>query len=100
MSLVRQRVVVRGLVQGVGFRNFVQKQAIALAVKGWVQNCPDGSVEAFLVGDADKTTELLELIRRGPRFAKVESVDVQEASDSTEELANFEIRRFKNSEGK
>ncbi|UNK69349.1 acylphosphatase [Microbacterium sp. H1-D42] len=85
------RVIVRGRVQGVGFRWFVRDAAVARGVTGWVRNHADGSVEALLSGaDADVDTVLSQL-RTGPAFAHVDDVVMADAEDP--HLREFEIRR-------
>ncbi len=72
---VRRRVVVRGNVQGVFFRDSARRKAEGRGVAGWVTNRPDGAVEAVFEGDAEAVAALVEFCRRGPRGADVESVD-------------------------
>jgi acylphosphatase len=77
--MIRRRVVVRGHVQGVFFRDSVQRRARQRGVAGWIRNCPDGSVEAIFEGEAADVDDLVGFCRTGPRGANVESVDVAEA---------------------
>lgn len=70
-----ERVIVRGSVQGVGFRWFVQSRAEAAGVAGWVRNLPDGSVEALLQGDADAIERVIEALRRGPPRSRVDALE-------------------------
>jgi len=86
-----RRAVVRGRVQGVGFRFYAERSARALGVFGWVRNRPDGSVESFVEGEEDAVAEYLRRLERGPAGSRVEGVDV-EAADSTG-AESFEIRR-------
>jgi acylphosphatase len=72
---VRVRVVVTGRVQGVFFRASCAQEARRRGVGGWVRNRPDGSVEAAFEGDATAVESMVEWCRRGPRGARVESVD-------------------------
>jgi acylphosphatase len=74
--MIRRRVVVRGYVQGVFFRDSVQRRARPRGVGGWIRNRSDGSVEAVFEGDAADVDDLVEFCRTGPRGAHVESVDV------------------------
>jgi acylphosphatase len=67
--------VVRGRVQGVGFRFFVLRQAEARGLSGWVRNLPDGSVELQAVGDRPALEALLSELQRGPAVAHVDSVE-------------------------
>lgn len=70
--------IVRGRVQGVSFRAFVQDQAFALGITGWVRNLPDHrAVEVHAEGERRKLEELLQRLRRGPPAARVEDVDVE-----------------------
>jgi acylphosphatase len=69
------RVVVRGRVQGVGFRFFVLDQARALHLSGYTRNLRDGSVEVLAVGAPDALEHLVEKLRTGPRSARVEAVE-------------------------
>jgi acylphosphatase len=75
----RRRVaaVVRGRVQGVGFRWFVQRTAAGLGLDGWVANRPDGSVELVAEGGAHAVDQLLAAARRGPSGAQVREVEVR-----------------------
>src|SRR3546814_20942654 len=72
----RVHVIVRGIVQGVGFRYTARGRAVALGVSGWVRNRPDGSVEAEIEGDHASVEALLEWMRQGPPGADVTSVGV------------------------
>src|SRR5829696_1338955 len=71
-------VTIHGRVQGVGFRYFIEKNAIERALDGWVRNREDGGVEAVFAGAGPRVEEILELCRKGPRGAKVERVDLRE----------------------
>ena len=75
------RLVVRGRVQGVGFRAFVEETAFDLGLKGWVRNRRDGSVEAVAAGAPTAVDALIEAVRRGPRAARVDAVDIAEADE-------------------
>lgn len=77
MSVIRH-VVVRGRVQGVGYRYFVERQARELDLEGFVRNRRDGSVEAAFAGTEAAVGAAIEACRRGPRGALVEAVDVEE----------------------
>jgi acylphosphatase len=88
--MIRGHVVVRGLVQGVFFRDSVRRQAIALGVHGWVRNTHDGAVEAIFEGEPEVVERLVQFCRRGPRGARVDDVEVSE--ESVEGLSGFVIR--------
>lgn len=78
-------VTVRGRVQGVGFRMWIEREARARRLEGWVRNRRDGSVEAVFAGPAAAVDAMLEACRRGPPSARVNAVDVVEAD--SQELA-------------
>jgi acylphosphatase len=67
-------VTIRGQVQGVGYRAWVEYQAMAGGLEGWVRNRRDGSVEALFAGHAKAVAEMIELCRRGPPSARVTAV--------------------------
>ena len=77
--MLARRVVVRGRVQGVGFRYAMVAAAQARGVTGWVRNRRDGSVEALVQGDAEAVESVIAWCRRGPPAAQVSGVDVAEA---------------------
>lgn len=72
--MAAKRLILRGRVQGVGFRAWLVAQAGAFGVDGWVCNRADGAVEALLAGEIDAVEELARLCRRGPRLAEVVSI--------------------------
>ena len=76
MAVVRKRVVVRGRVQGVFFRDSTRRMAAERGVAGWVRNRDDGAVEAALEGEERAVEEMVAFARRGPRDATVEDVEV------------------------
>jgi acylphosphatase len=88
--VIRRRVVVRGFVQGVFFRDSTRRLAQQHRVSGWVANRADGAVEAVFEGDEDAVERLVAFSRRGPRGAQVESVEVSE--EEPEGLAGFAVR--------
>lgn len=73
------KVVLRGRVQGVGFRDWLVRQANKAALDGWVRNHPDGSLEALLAGPPDAVAAVLSACRRGPPLARVDEVTEQRA---------------------
>jgi acylphosphatase len=89
----RQRLeaTVRGDVQGVGFRWFVQRQAAALGLDGWVANAPDGSVQVVAEGAPASVERLLALLQEGPSAARVERVEARH-QPATGSIRGFQIR--------
>jgi acylphosphatase len=71
MSVIRH-VIVHGRVQGVGFRAFVEIEALRRGIEGWVRNRHDGSVEAVFSGDEIVVAEMIEACRQGPFAARVD----------------------------
>jgi acylphosphatase len=80
MSETIRQVTIRGRVQGVGFRYWVEQEARARGLEGWVRNRRDGSVEALFAGAADVASEMIAVCRRGPPSAWVEAVQEEPAS--------------------
>jgi acylphosphatase len=78
MSQSLCHVVIRGVVQGVGYRAWVEQQAMARHLEGWVRNRRDHSVEALFAGPADAVADMIAQCRRGPSMARVDVVDVVE----------------------
>jgi acylphosphatase len=74
-----RKFVVRGRVQGVGFRWFVEREAHTLGVAGWVRNNHDGSVEVLAMGTRDQVSGLRSRLQQGPRAARVDDVQEVEA---------------------
>jgi len=73
------RYIVRGRVQGVGFRWFVEREAHILGISGWVRNNSDGSVEVLAQGNREQLLGLRSRLRQGPRAARVDDVEEFEA---------------------
>jgi acylphosphatase len=84
--------LIRGRVQGVGFRWFVQREASELELRGWVRNTEDGDVEVVASGSAEDLGELRSSLRRGPRGARVDNV-IEHRLDESEarQLSAFRI---------
>ncbi len=85
-----RRFVVRGRVQGVGFRWFVEREAHILQIAGWVRNNHDGSVEVFAQGTRDQLLGLRSRLRDGPRAARVDAVDESDAKPAAG-ISSFRI---------
>jgi acylphosphatase len=84
--------LVKGRVQGVGFRWFVHREAAELGLRGWVRNTDTGHVEVVASGDPDVLAELKAALRKGSRGSRVDAVIEQELNDSEDaKLGPFEI---------
>ena len=79
MTVIRH-VIVHGRVQGVGFRAFVEGEALARGLQGWVRNRRDGSVEAVFMGEAATVAAIVEACRRGPFGARVDVLHQRDGS--------------------
>jgi acylphosphatase len=79
-------VVIRGRVQGVGYRAWTEYTAERCAIEGWVRNRRDGSVEALFAGDAEIVREMIDLCRQGPPGARVDAIEEREATAEEFEL--------------
>jgi acylphosphatase len=78
--IITKSFLVRGRVQGVGFRWYVEREAQLLGVAGWVRNNPDGAVEVLATGTREQINALHEKLRIGPRAARVDDVHVCDAN--------------------
>lgn len=83
--------LVRGRVQGVGFRNFTRKRAATLKLSGWVRNLRDGRVEVLAGGEEGALAEFERAIERGPAFARVDGIERATADPGTGS-AGFKVR--------
>jgi acylphosphatase len=77
---VTLRLVIRGRVQGVFFRDSMRREAQGLGVAGWVRNRGDGAVEAVVQGEAAAVDAIVRWARRGPEFAHVEGMEIEPAT--------------------
>ena len=84
-------VLISGKVQGVGFRNFTQMNAKQLGINGYAKNLPNGKVEVVAEADKARLDALVALLKKGPRFARVDSLEVDERP-FTGEYKTFGIR--------
>ena len=88
---VARRYLVRGRVQGVGFRYFTQAAAVHAGLSGWVRNNPDGTVEIAAAGEVDALERLEQQIRHGPPGARVDQVAISDDAAGVID-AHFAIR--------
>src|ERR1700749_4221342 len=90
-AIFARRFLVRGRVQGVGFRWFVEREAHILQIAGWVRNNPDGSVEALAMGTSEQLANLRLRLQEGPPPARVDDVEESEA-EPVAGLHSFQVR--------
>jgi acylphosphatase len=90
-TVKRVRVLIKGKVQGVGFRASTRRRAKNLELAGWVKNLDSGEVEAVFEGSKESINEMLDWCKKGPSLAKV--VDVKVEDEEPEVLESFEVKR-------
>ncbi len=81
MKVIR-RISAQGRVQGVGYRAFVEHEALRRGIEGWVRNRRDGSVEAVFAGAREVVEATIEACRRGPFGARVDAFDQREGTEA------------------
>ncbi|NYF77867.1 acylphosphatase [Granulicella arctica] len=85
-------LLVKGRVQGVGFRWYVQREAAEIGLRGWVRNTTDGHVEIVAAGEVNDLNELKTAVRKGSRGSRVDRVLEHELAESEGALLGpFEI---------
>lgn len=89
--MLRARLIVTGLVQGVGFRSYTRNNAKALGLNGFVRNRKDGRLEVVVEGYEKQIDGLLELLHKGPFGAQVEGIQVI-WEDPTNEFKDFTVQ--------
>jgi acylphosphatase len=89
---VARKFLIRGDVQGVGYRFFAQRAAARHQVIGYVRNCPDGTVEALAEGFADDVEEFKKDLATGPQWSAVEHVE-EINLEPTGQFSSFRIER-------
>ncbi|HEC25677.1 MAG TPA: acylphosphatase [bacterium] len=85
MAVKSYKAVIKGIVQGVNFRNFTKLEADRIGIKGYVRNTADGHVEAFLEGEEDLIREIVSIVHTGPLHSTVNEVKLYEQKN----LSNF-----------
>ena len=88
--MIAKRYIVRGRVQGVGYRWFVDHEARQLGLAGWVRNNVDGTVEVLAIGSEKQQAALRTKLRRGPRAARVDEVQ-ESPAELIDGLTTFRI---------
>lgn len=82
-------LIIKGRVQGVGFRAASSRQARFLQLRGWVENLADGSVKVVIGGDSEKCTEFISWCREGSAYSWVEGIEIRDMEP--EQLDPFRI---------
>ncbi len=90
-DVVRRRLLISGIVQGVGFRYWAVRESAAFSVTGYVRNLYDGSVEAVLEGPRDDVTSFERVLRQGPPYGRIRRVDGID-EEPRGEFASFDVK--------
>lgn len=91
MGIKQYQLLIKGRVQGVGYRVSAAEKARQLGLVGWVRNLADGRVELCLEGDTEQLQQMIDWARQGPRFAEVTHLDISE-KDRISGFLDFDIR--------
>lgn len=89
--MMAARVFISGFVQGVGFRQFVLRQAQDLRLTGWVKNLQDNRVEAIFCGTKEQIEKMISICEKGPFLSEVKDVDVMWEENPGEAYEKFEV---------
>jgi acylphosphatase len=90
--MIRAHLIIKGYVQGVGYRATTSRKASQLKIKGWIKNLPNGSVEAIIEGDEEAVNKLIKWCFRGPTNARVRDIQVDKMT-ATGEFPYFFVMR-------
>ena len=82
MEIQAKRITVHGMVQGVGFRYFVHQAGTEYGLTGNTRNCPDGTVEIIVEGNAKKIADFLGKVECGPARSRVERVEIEDIPET------------------
>ncbi|MDT3686971.1 MAG: acylphosphatase [Pseudorhodoplanes sp.] len=86
MPIVIRQIIIRGRVQGVGYRAWTEYTAEGRGLDGWVRNRRDGSVEALFAGEPRMVREMIDLCHQGPPGSRVDAIEEREASSEELEM--------------
>jgi acylphosphatase len=87
------KIIITGTVQGVFFRNFVKESADKLGLKGFVRNLENGDIEIVAEGDGNSIEQMMDICKKGPKFAQIRNVITEERKYSGE-YTEFKVLRF------
>ena len=87
---VQKHIFISGKVQGVGFRAFIRREAAVLNLKGWAKNLVDGRVEVVLQGEKNQVAQMIEKLKEGPSFARVDNLRVNQ--EEVGDYSDFKIK--------
>ncbi len=84
-------IFISGFVQGVGFRQFVKKNALKLGLTGWVKNLSDNRVEAIFSGSKEQVEKIIHICKKGAFLSEVRDVVMNWEDQSVGNFSSFEI---------
>ncbi len=90
MDMIAKTYIIKGRVQGVGFRYFVFRKAVSLGIKGYVKNLSNGDVEVIAEGSKNNMDEFEKFLWRGPSLSKV--IDIKTDNIPVKNYPSFEIK--------
>ena len=88
--MTQVKLIIKGVVQGVFYRDSARKIALSLNLTGYAKNMPDGTVQSIAIGDKENILKYIEWSKQGPEMAKVENVDIFWINEDTKK-DTFEI---------
>jgi len=88
---IKRHIYISGRVQGIGFRANARDKAQILGVKGWIRNLHDGRVEAVVEGEQSSVNQMINYLKRGPSFARVDNYEIKKESPK-DNFNSFSIR--------
>lgn len=91
-DVIRVHIIVKGRVQNVGFRAHVEYHALQIGVFGWVRNIDKDGVEAVAEGKRENVEQFVEIVKKGPKMARVDEAQV-EYQEALGELTGFSVKR-------
>ena len=92
MKIMEARIIIKGMVQMVGFRFYAVRQAEALGIKGFVRNLASGEVEVVAQADEKSMKEFIKLLKKGPSGAIVRGVEIDDNPGIDETFTGFSVR--------
>jgi len=88
-----KKIIIKGLVQGIGFRSFIHYYALKYDISGYVRNCPDGCVEVAGKGEESNLNKFIEHISMGPPGAHITEINISDLADDSLNFEGFRVIR-------
>lgn len=90
---ITKKIIIKGLVQGIGFRSFIHYYALKYDISGYARNCPDGCVEVTGKGEDSNLNKFIEHISMGPPGAKITEINISDLIDNSLNFEGFKVIR-------